>query len=147
MWMNAEDLPESVWHQLPGGPDIDSGAPMPGERWQYMGSREEPGGGSFALLHTFRHRAHPWYRDFGARGAVEATYAKVRDSEAGPELMEIRVGGHELILRGLLLDREEPMTTGERFDDGRTVTDGWDRGQEPPEAWSLGGQEGPRWSL
>jgi hypothetical protein len=80
-----DPCPDSVWMQLPGGPEaIDD---MFGESWQYMGSARRDGD----VRHEFRHRAHPDYCN--AR-----VYAHVADDDDGPRLRRLIADGRELPL-------------------------------------------------
>ncbi len=80
-----DPCPDSVWMQLPGGPEaIDD---VFGESWQYMGSARREGG----VRHEFRHRAHP---DYGSA----RVYAHVADDDAGPRLSRLVADGRELPL-------------------------------------------------
>jgi hypothetical protein len=69
-----DPCPDSVWAQLPGGPEAwnDTFA----EAWQYLGTVFD---NDDEFRHEFRHRAHPLYRD-------HRVYAHVLDGEAGPRL-------------------------------------------------------------
>lgn len=84
----VDALPDSVWGQVPGGPeaynaDLD-------ECWQYMGSVRE----AECLRHEFRHRAHPGLCD--AR-----VYAHVFDDDSGPRLGRLIADGREVPLSDL----------------------------------------------
>ncbi len=89
-WLDP--CPDSVWEQLPGGPEAWNDTF--GEAWQYTGTiAEEPG----RVRHEFRHRAHPLYEE--AR-----VYAHVRDGDAGPLLVRLVANGRELALPGEEVD-------------------------------------------
>lgn len=89
--MMDEDLffldpcPDSVWMQLPGGPEAVDDTFR--EQWQYTGSVRRDG----RVRHEFRHRAHP---DYGSA----RVYAHVADDDAGPRLSCLVADGRALPL-------------------------------------------------
>jgi hypothetical protein len=82
-WWDDREI-EPCWSVLPGGRTIRS---RNGESWRYLGTVVLfPVGDPAFAQHRFRHPAHPGYQG-------RPCYVHIADSDLGPELCALNVGG------------------------------------------------------